>query len=500
MNASYGASRPGRPGTPVQLAEGQQLASITIKMARGAVVTGTILDQNGEPLPSARVTLMRYMFSQQNGERTLQPVGAPGTTDDRGVYRIFGIAPGEYVAQLNSPFALPGDLRQTTAQSLQSAVQQARAGGAGAPPNVADAVQAPTVGYAPLFYPGTSSPENATMIKLNPGEERSGIDIQFQLVATAKITGTVLGPDGAPAPNAQMSLLGAGPPDVSMSNILSSMFGAGRPGPDGAFTFSGIAPGHYTIAARTGGPGRGAAGPAGATVSWATTEVDVNGQDVAGVRLTLEPGMSLSGRIAFEGTSDPPQDLTTLRVTLTPVLTGNSVAVVVPPAQPDAQGRFAFSGVTPGRYRLAAANSAGWTLKEARVGARDTLDSGLDIRPNDNVTDAVLTFSDRPTTLSGTLQDASGRPASDYFIIVYAADRAYWPPPSRRVAMTRPGNDGKFTIRSLPPGDYLVAAVTDAEPGEWMDPGFLAQLVTASIKTALAEGETRTQDIRIAGR
>jgi hypothetical protein len=362
-------------------------------------------------------------------------------------------------------------------------------------------VQAPTVGYAPLFYPGTSSPANATTIKLNPGEERAGVDIQFQLVPTAKIEGTVVGPDGAPAPNAQISVLGAGPPDVSVSNILSTMFGAGRPRPDGVFTLSGIAPGHYTIAARTGGPGRGGPpGQAADPVLWAMTEVDVNGQDLAGVRLTLEPGMALSGHVAFEGALAQPRDLTTVRVTLMPVLAGNSVAVVVPPAPLDAQGRFTFGNVTPGRYRLGATNSTGWALKSARVAERETLDSGLDLRPNDNVTDAVLTFSDRSTTLSGVLQDASGRPASDYFIIVYAADRTFWSPPSRRVAMTRPRSDGKFTVHDLPPGDYLIAAVIDAEPGEWMDPAFLAQLVTASIRVPLAEGETRTQDIRIAGR
>jgi protocatechuate 3,4-dioxygenase beta subunit len=502
VNASYGAARPGRPGTPVQLGPGQQVTAITIKMARGGVVTGTIFDQNGEPLPSARVTLMRYVFSQQSGERTLQPFGAAGTTDDRGTYRIYGVAPGEYVAQLNSPFSLPGELRQTTAQSLQSALQQSRGSGpGGANAAAANAVQAPTVGYAPLFYPGTSAPANATMIKLGPGEERSGVDIQFQLVPTARIEGTVVGPDGAPASNVQMSVLGAGPSDVSMSNILSTMFGGNRPGPDGTFTLSGIAPGHYTVAARTGGPGRGgsAGGPA-APVLWAATDVDVNGQDVTGVRLTLEPGMSLSGRVAFEGALPPPADLTTLRVTLTPVLTGNSVAMLVPAAPADAQGRFTFGGVTPGRYRLGATSPSGWALKTARVKDRDTLDIGLDVRPNDNMTDALLTFSDRSTTLSGTFQDATGRAASDYFIIVYAADRMFWSPPSRRVAMTRPGIDGKFTIRDLPSGNYLLAAVTDAEPGEWMDPAFLAQLVTASIKVTLAEGETRTQDIRIAGR
>jgi hypothetical protein len=187
-------------------------------------------------------------------------------------------------------------------------------------------------------------------------------------------------------------------------------------------------------------------------------------------------------------------------VTLTPILTGSSVAIVVPPAPLDAQGHFVFGNVTPGRYRLGAASSTGWTLKSARVGERETLDAGLDVRPNDNVTDVVLVFSDRSTALSGTLQDASGRPASEYFIIVYAADKALWSPPTRRVAMARPGNDGKFTVRDLPPGDYLIAAVDDLEPGEWMDPAFLAQLVTASINVSIADGETRTQDIRIAGR
>ena len=499
VNASYGATRPGRPGTPVQLAEGQQLSSITIRMARGAVVTGTIFDQNGEPLPSARVTLMRYVFSQQSGERTLQPFGAAGTTDDRGIYRIFGVPPGEYVAQLNSPFALPGDLRQTTAQSLQSALQQARAGGAGAPS--ANAVQAPTVGYAPLFYPGTSSPANATTIKLNPGEERSGVDIQLQLVPTAKVEGTVVGPDGAPAPNVQMSILGAGPLDTSMSNIMSSVFGAGRPGPDGAFVLTGIAPGHYTIAARTGGSGRGAAAVAAATpVLWATTEVDVNGQDVGGVRLTLEPGMSLSGRVAFEGALAPPRDLTTLRVTLTPILTGSSVAIVVPPAPLDAQGHFVFGNVTPGRYRLGAASSTGWTLKSARVGERETLDAGLDVqaeRQRDRCGPRVL------RSVHGTVGHAAGRERPACVRVLHHrvhGRQSALVSPTRRVAMARPGNDGKFTVRDLPPGDYLIAAVDDLEPGEWMDPAFLAQLVTASINVSIADGETRTQDIRIAGR
>ena len=65
--------------------------------------------------------------------------------------------------------------------------------------------------------------------------------------------------------------------------------------------------------------------------------------------------------------------------------------------------------------------------------------------------------------------------------------------------MTRPDDEGRFRFRTLRPGDYYVAAVEHVQNGAWMDPAFLAQFVTASIKVSLGDGETKTQDIRIAG-
>lgn len=523
-NASYGASRPGRPGTAIQLADRQQLANIVIRMWRGAVITGTIFDPNGEPLPSARVSLQRYMYSSQNGQRTLQQSGGSATTDDRGVYRIYGVAPGEYFVQLGVPFSLPGDLRQTTEQSVQAALQQGRASGAGAA--IPALAKGPAVTYAPIFYPGATSAANATTVKVGAGEERIGIDMQLQLVPTATIEGVVVHPDGTAAPDAQLTVVGteqAGPMSI-MSNV-ASMFGGNRPKTDGSFSLTGIAPGQYTVVARTGG--RGAAGTASNPALWAAAEVSINGQDVNGVRLQLEPGVTVSGRVAFDSSTSPaagsaaarPPDPSTIRVSLAPILTGSAVAAVIQPGQVDAQGNFSFTNVTPGRYRFSATTgvagrgSAGapataiagplpggiWTIKSATVRGRETLDSGLEVKPGETVGDAVLTFTDRPTTLSGTLFDASGRSASDYFIILYSADKSFWPPPSRRVVMSRPGTDGNFTFRNLPPGDYLLAAATDVDQGEWMDPAFLAQFVNASIKISLVEGETKAQDIRIAG-
>jgi len=140
-----------------------------------------------------------------------------------------------------------------------------------------------------------------------------------------------------------------------------------------------------------------------------------------------------------------------------------------------------------------------WTMLSAVAKGQDVLDFAIDIGPNDEIKDVVVTFTDSVQEVNGSLQDATGRPAPDYTIVVFAADSRFWTTPSRRVRSTRPGTDGKFAVPNLPPGEYRIAAVVDVAPGEVNDPAFLEQLVGASVKITLAEGERKTQDLRIAG-
>jgi hypothetical protein len=144
-------------------------------------------------------------------------------------------------------------------------------------------------------------------------------------------------------------------------------------------------------------------------------------------------------------------------------------------------------------------SSAQWVLATAVAGGRDTLDFPIEVAPSQDITGAVLTFTDRTQELSGTIQDTAGRPTAEYTIIVFPSDNRYWVPQARRISSTRPDTDGRFSLRSLPPGEYRMTAVTDVEPGEWYDPAFLAQLQQVSIPITLAEGERKIQDIRLAG-
>ena len=141
----------------------------------------------------------------------------------------------------------------------------------------------------------------------------------------------------------------------------------------------------------------------------------------------------------------------------------------------------------------------GWTLKGVMLNGRDIADTPIEIKPGADVTGVVVTFTDRPSELSGTVFDAAGRVTPHFPIIVFATDRAYWTPGSRRVQQARPSSNGKFTVTGLPAGEYFVCAVTAVDRTEVYDPAFLEQLVPVSFKITIADGEKKTQDLKLGG-
>ncbi len=517
VRAPYGARRYDRPATPITLADGQQTSSLTIVMARGAVITGTVTD-DGQPIPGVLVRVSQ--FRTVGGERTLVPVAPTGgptsaQTDDRGTYRIFGLPAGEYVVSASPRPLAGGDIREMTPADIQS-VRQAIQTISAAATNPATRPPDPvTVAYTNVYYPGTTIPTSATPIAVTAGEERGGVDLAMQLVRTAHIDGLVVTPAGVPPPSVQLLLVAGG--GAAGGGMMVS-FNRVVPGPDGRFSFTGVAPGEYTISARAtvqGGNGANAnvgSGRGGLAIMppvppgaqgpqlWGQVDVSVNGENVSGVNVTLQPGMTISGRIAVEGSGDAP-DLTRARLSLAPATTANVVMIGGPASTIDATGHFTLTGVVPGRYLLAASLSspqANWTAKSAIIKGHDALDVPFDVAPNEDLSNVTVTFTNLTQDVSGHLQDASGRPATDFTIVLFPADRALWTS-TRRVRTARPGTDGQFVVGNVPAGDYRLAAVVDVAPGETSDPSFLDEVSASSIAVALHDGEKKVQDVRLTG-
>jgi hypothetical protein len=237
--------------------------------------------------------------------------------------------------------------------------------------------------------------------------------------------------------------------------------------------------------------------------------VSVNGSDIAGLSLALQPGPALTGRVAFADTTlKPPADLTKLRVSLVtpasltrrgPVM--GSQFTPGPPIALNADGTFEIAGIPPGAFLFQLTGPgigpAGWWMRSMITGDRDLLDRPIEIRGGSPSMNAIVSMSDRHTELSGTLHTSTGLPGADVFVIAFSSDRAMWGPSARRVRAVRPDVDGHFSMPDLPPGDYLLGVVTDIDAEDWQDPALLDQLAPSSIKVTIGEGEKKVQDLQM---
>ena len=542
--AYYGSRTPGQPpGVPIAVLEGQQLTDLSVRLLHGSVLAGVVRRESGQP--AAGVGVQAAAIQTINGQRRMSMLnGGSATTDDRGEYRIFGLAPGEYMlmARTNT-FAMPGgEARQISAAELRWADQIARGRGlpAAAPPPSPD--PGPTVVYTTVYYPGTVDPLSAGLIALGPDQERNGVNFTTPLVPTAKVTGVVLDPSGTPMPNAQLSarIKRTGQTMTDITEVIESMVRsmAARTGADGTFSLAGIPPGEYTLMARAAEAPAGGArqqraaaaagvelpfslgGGANQSSLWANEEVVVQGRDVTNLTLRLQPGMTVSGRVVYDSaTQAAPAETARTRIMLASMPTGSGLAAMLGsmmgPATPTmaSDGTFTARGVVPGPYRVTtfgagtifnqlipgAAPEGGWALKSAMLGGRDIADVPFDVRPGEDVSGIVVTFTDRPTELSGSVLDSANRATGSFPIVVFSTDRAYWTLMSRRVQLVRPSSDGKFKTRGLPAGEYFVCAVTEANEEQLYDPLFLELLVPGAFKITLADGEKKVQDLRLAG-
>ena len=321
---------------------------------------------------------MRYSWF--TGERQLNATTS-AVTDDRGVYRVFGLQPDEYAIRVNR--ASTGSIRTIAPGEIDAALNPQRPSAPVEPPSDA------TFGFSPVYYPGTTVAADAALVPVAVGAEVGGIDFAVKYVPTARIAGTIVG--GGPAGRTQVRLLGG---SIARSGITTDA--TAQPGGSRAFTFSGVAPGHYTVMAWTSATGAAAAG----ATEWASSEVDVNGRHIDGLELRLRPGLTVSGRVVFEdlGGGPMPQGW---QVGLSAVLAPNEASVSGTPELVRADGTFTVQGITPARYRVRAvsqnpvdASGRNWTFKSATANGANVTDVPVDLRSGVDLTDVIVTHVD----------------------------------------------------------------------------------------------------------
>ena len=193
VTLSYGQRRPFQPGTPIQLAPGQQLKGIDFPLPCGSVIGGHVLDENGDPVVGAMVRVLRFQYL--DGVRSLNPI-ATDLTDDEGAFRLWGLNPGRY--DVEARMRVAGGF--VDAPAVTAALGPLVAGTGTF--DRSDAARA----LAPTYFPGALSPMQAQVIALGLSEEMLGVDFSLQLIQVARVSERVANPDGHPTASGNVTL------------------------------------------------------------------------------------------------------------------------------------------------------------------------------------------------------------------------------------------------------------------------------------------------------
>jgi len=474
VSLSYGQRRPLQAGIPLQLGDGQQLRNVDFQLPRGSVIGGRVADEDGEPMAGVVVRMMRYQYLQ--GERRLMAAGN-GQTDDKGQFRVWGLMPGDYYISAIVRGGFGGGFGPGG---------RGLGGRGGLGLTAAAANESEAVNYAPTYYPGVTSVNDAKPISLGLSQELLDLNFSMQLVRMARLAGRVTNPDGSPTTSGQVNLMLEGGTS-GRGNQIGAAFGS-RIDWEGGFALNAVPPGRYVLRAR---------GDDTETPQFATIPITVNGgADLTDLTVVLTPGARLSGIVTFPSAGTSPPDPTQFR--LAAPSTDSATFGPQSNARVDKDGKFMLDGIAAGQHLIRSAGAArGWTLKSVTVGGRDVTDTPIELRSGESISNLTVVFTDQVNEINGSVTGDQGAPATEYTVLAFSTDPSLWRAQSRHIATARPDQTGQYRLRTLPPGEYYVVPVDPAEQGEWFDPSYLEEHRIGAARVTLTEGGVKTQDFKV---
>ncbi|MBI1762840.1 MAG: carboxypeptidase regulatory-like domain-containing protein [Acidobacteria bacterium] len=483
---SVAAAEPDAPAEVVTQTYYRLGDDVTLWLVKGGVITGRVLNPAGDPVIGVRVS------AQPIGATLASTATAPpalansdAQTDDRGIYRLFGLPAGTYVVVANANAVAGG--------GGGGGGGFGAAFGGGRPGQQRN----PFANDGPIYHP-SGGRAAAAEITVSSGAEISGIDIQYRSVHGVAISGTVAGAATERGPGAGFTLVTL--THKASGQVVNTAFLTPRGGPirrglaSGPDTFSmlHVTDGEYELTAqRNSGEDVAAAAP---------VRVLVNGNDVTGVSLTLKPLAAVRAQVQLESISKCTaaraalleEQIFTLRVE---PAAANKALAPRPPAPlsvPNRAGEIAFRGLPAGRYRLgtqllderwfmrsiaapvaAPASAPAKTTPAPAVKSApaapsrmsDASRNGLLLKAGERLTGVVVTVAEGAAALDGKAVKAGAAvPAGAWQIHLIPAERER-AEDVLRYAETQTGNDGAFRFRNLAPGKYWVLAQpTPKEP------------------------------------
>jgi len=446
IQAQYGARSTNRAPTPLTLNPGQRVRDVNFRLIPHGVITGRVLDEDGEPVEHVQVMATRSM----RGRRQMGPAGY-GQTDDLGEYRIFGLEPGRYY--------LSATYRR------QNMMAEDRTPGAAADEN-----------YAPTYYPGTSDPAGAVALDVAAAAQLRGMDLTLVKKRTMRIRGKVINPLG----ERQTTMITLLPREkVAMSFYPAATTQVRNA--DGTFELRGVVPGAYVLIAQCANDDK---------FYMVQQHVDVGNNNVDNLSLMLAAGLELKGTVRVDGPGDTP--LGNVQVSLA---SQEMMRKGMQGAKVGDDGSFTLSNVPATLYTVYV-NGIPETfyIKSIHMGDADALEAGLDL--SGGGADALdIVLSPNGGQVDGTVTDSNQQAASQATVVLAPEGRRREQASLFKVANT--DTQGHFTIKGIAPGDYKLFAWDQIDDGDYQDPEFLKSYENQGEAVAIRESAHENVQLKL---
>jgi protocatechuate 3,4-dioxygenase beta subunit len=404
------------PGSKlVNVLAGDEIEDVDFRLTPGGVVTGRVTDADGRPVVGEPVSVARV--DTPGGERPPAPLNfRPQMTDDRGVYRVYGLPPGNYrvsVGQVGGPGGLTFGLRRH---------------------------------YRRTFHPDTTEESEARLVEVTEGGEAENVDISVGRPAkTYAARGRVVyAENGQPAPGASVSY---GAVDASGRRI-SALFRAAPADARGEFRFENLAPGRYAAMIAQAESGSEAFGE--------PVPFEVTSGDVSGIEIRLRRSATVSGVVRVEGVTDRAAlarlygQVRIFGFVETPP-GGLTAPMSFLPAAVGADGSFSLSGVRPGKLRINVdARGEGLSVARVELGGAPATD-GIQVAEGAQVSGVRVILVRGAATVRGQVTTTNLSLPPDARLFAFARRQGGDSPLTRNAQVDA---RGRFQFERLPAGTY----------------------------------------------
>lgn len=409
--------------------------NLVLRLTPLAFLSGKIIDEFGDPVRTAQVSL--YLKSTRAGISRVTLVGND-STDDQGYYEFSALAPGDYF------LSAAGKPWYAVHPALLSAP-----GGTNSPPNVPRSLD---VVYPTTFYNGATEADGAAPIAVKAGD-RVQIDVHLSPFPSLHLLFRV--------PEQQQ--------DLAMPTLQKRVFDSMETMTDnaqmispGVWELTGVPPGRYTLTRQQEG-------------GQPSSEIALR-EDGQELGLSHgEPAARVKFKVTLPPGEPPPKQLfLALR---------NSRQQVVANRALDAAGEITFENISPGKYAVLAGSSAK-PYSVARVSSQGIDITGHDVNiPPGASLDLTVFLAGGVVTIEGVVTRGD-RPAAGIMVALVPKD-----PQSHQEMFRRDQSDfdGTFLLRGVLPGSYTIVAVEDAWGFEWQQPGVLARYVQRGQNLTIGE-------------